>query len=703
MDRKNKKGFSLAELLISLLIISLVLAAAIPTITKRSGASREQIWRWTTSNNDIYFGIGELQSAILGLQVMPSNVAYFYEEYGAESINADADKLAIVQQINDDDNTFEKSHIGFYTANKTSSSTASEGIKYAGRLALDRTNIALGIGSLQAQKNYVTNNTAIGHYALFHNDKGNSNTAVGYYSLANLANAADNDSNKSNIAFGTGACSSITKGSNNICLGNYSGYDPNGGEFTVQPGTKYSNNISNRIFIGSNNIKADGKPDVYNADIITGYTYYLNGKYDKELDVNTRKFQVRTFDGKKPMFSIIANRGATGYDNSSKEYLGSSDFSYYINEDTGSTQISANGSTNQININTPFAVSAKDANGRKYKGTINLNEGALSYKFNDSTKDTTKKKYRVDIDSDYELGLSSVNASVDISAQEELNLKSKYSTTGSAGVILTSKSDENKIELNASQKDYLTLSSKTNEGLKVSSANGINMYSEKIINFSGKSININAFGSENSDNINITSGKQVIIKSGAADDINISSGKDIHLTTSGTINLGSASSHINIKDRKIDNVSDVIINDIGSVKTRLNELSTTVSDIRLKDVTGDNNAGLKEINELKVKNFTYKNDKEKIPHVGVIAQDLRKIFPNSVIEDKNTGFLRIKTEEMFYAMVNSIKELFSRLQDLTARISGLDKRITELEKENQILKKQNEDFEKRLAKLENKK
>ena len=123
------------------------------------------------------------------------------------------------------------------------------------------------------------------------------------------------------------------------------------------------------------------------------------------------------------------------------------------------------------------------------------------------------------------------------------------------------------------------------------------------------------------------------------------------------------------------------------------------SDIRLKNVSSDSTAGLKEINALEVKNFTYKDDKEKTPHVGVIAQQLKKVFPNSVIKDKK-GYYRIKTEEIFYAMVNSIKELCTQIQTLTAKVAGLDKRITELEKQNQELKKQNAEFEKRLQKLE---
>ena len=122
---------------------------------------------------------------------------------------------------------------------------------------------------------------------------------------------------------------------------------------------------------------------------------------------------------------------------------------------------------------------------------------------------------------------------------------------------------------------------------------------------------------------------------------------------------------------------------------------------RLKDISGDSTIGLKEINALEVKNYTYKNDENKTPHVGVIAQQLQKVFPNSVFAD-DKGYLKIKTEEIFYAMVNSIKELFVKIQDLTAKVTGLDKRITELEVENAQLKQQNIDFELRLKKLEEK-
>ena len=141
-----------------------------------------------------------------------------------------------------------------------------------------------------------------------------------------------------------------------------------------------------------------------------------------------------------------------------------------------------------------------------------------------------------------------------------------------------------------------------------------------------------------------------------------------------------------------------IINQIKS-EIELAKQMPYSSDARLKNISGDSTAGLKEINALEVKNYTYKKDEKKTPHVGVIAQQLQKVFPNSVFEDED-GYLKIRTEEIFYAMVNSIKELFAQIQDLTAKVVGLDKRMTELEQENAMLKKQNAEFEKRLSKLE---
>ena len=111
------------------------------------------------------------------------------------------------------------------------------------------------------------------------------------------------------------------------------------------------------------------------------------------------------------------------------------------------------------------------------------------------------------------------------------------------------------------------------------------------------------------------------------------------------------------------------------------------SDRRLKNVGEENTDGLTKLRQLKIYNYIYKADKDKIPQVGVIAQDLQKVFPNAV-KKASDGFLKIRLEDMFYAVINAIKEL--------------DIRVTRLEKENQMLREQNKALELRLQALEKK-
>ena len=115
----------------------------------------------------------------------------------------------------------------------------------------------------------------------------------------------------------------------------------------------------------------------------------------------------------------------------------------------------------------------------------------------------------------------------------------------------------------------------------------------------------------------------------------------------------------------------------------------SLSDRRLKDVGKAFKGGLEEIKKLEVFNYTFKKDKSKTPRVGVMAQDLEKIFPNAVFKGED-GFLRIRMEDMFYAMVNAIKELDSKISileqkqkkidELESKVTKLEKRLADLEK-----------------------
>jgi hypothetical protein len=147
----------------------------------------------------------------------------------------------------------------------------------------------------------------------------------------------------------------------------------------------------------------------------------------------------------------------------------------------------------------------------------------------------------------------------------------------------------------------------------------------------------------------------------------------------------------------------------GGHQTMNCDSETTPSDARLKNISGDNTAGIKEINKLNVVNYTYKADKAKTPHVGVIAQDLKKVFPDAVKKGSD-GYYRIRLEDMFYAMINSVQQLSDRkdnLDELTVDyidtpLSELQKQNADIKAQNELLKQKNAEMEKRLSQLETK-
>ena len=118
------------------------------------------------------------------------------------------------------------------------------------------------------------------------------------------------------------------------------------------------------------------------------------------------------------------------------------------------------------------------------------------------------------------------------------------------------------------------------------------------------------------------------------------------------------------------------------------------SDKRAKDIINENNDGLNKIKLLKVYNYTYKKDEQKIPHVGVMAQELRQVFPNAAQMDAN-GYLQIRHEDMFYALINAIKDLNKLIQNnTTAQDRKMEQLQTQIEKQRAMIISQNEEIKK---------
>lgn len=773
MMYKKTKGFSLAELLISLLIISIVLAAAIPTITKRNAMDPEKIWNWGGQNNVAYFGAGHNQSAIIGYDMMPyadyAGVDYREKFFDPGSLVAPTgastdlkfttagDRLVLVKRFltgKDISESFVNSHISFYNIEDRSDATARELI-YAGRIASDQHNLAFGIGSLLSftgiERNKITDktvvdskwgyNTSLGHYtlsflkqgtlntavgesALTYNFDGHANTATGAFALnqvrggdntaigANAGKYIDNQSGTSsnntliganamsvglkpdnsimdvkgnnNTAVGAKACGSLI-GDGNICLGSGTGAE----EDTTATDRLRGINNNYSLYIGN---------DTNGAPLMHGHTTYSTTLdsyniydktpatgFDKELNVNAKYFRVRTYDGGAPIFEVQASAGDPNdpdhnFGHSKKAdfgRFGRMNFTLKDIQGNGSIRMTMDGSLDNFGEATGLAnIYFYDPYESKYL-PINLNNMLRIFAQNtydpsgNVTMEETKITARnaldlngaIKVDRNGGLGATDLTyadspiLSINKSGNEQElmmydnNQRAIFSLWKGSGTIHMAP-------------NVLSIGHSSISGLQT---NEITMVSKGVINITSDRTNTNG-------KITLT-GKEVWINA-----------DNIETTWQGDLRL-----------RALQSYGDGTIK--GAVDYAIQQAQNQPSDARLKNISGDNTAGLKEINALEVKNYTYKKDEKKVPHVGVIAQQLQKVFPNSVFEDKD-GYLKIRTEEIFYAMVNSIKELFAQVQDLTAKIVGLDKRITELEQENAALKKQNEEFEKRLSKLE---
>lgn len=245
-------------------------------------------------------------------------------------------------------------------------------------------------------------------------------------------------------------------------------------------------------------------------------------------------------------------------------------------------------------------------------------------------------------------------------------------------------------------------------------------------------------------NVTVSGGNSTAIGSGASSTFSHSTaiGAGAATTASNQIMLGTSTDTVYIpgtlvvegkvylKDVAGTLAASTLYTSSTDTGTNVGWLHATSSDRRLKNVKGLNTDGLAKVRQLKVYNYTFKKDKKKTPQVGVIAQDLKKIFPNAVTKDIN-GYLVIRQDDMFYAMLNSIQQLDKITQGFVKTVASVNnelksfvlsvkqadnkiisltsidkennKLIKEIEKSNNQIAARNKELETRLAKLEHKK
>jgi len=98
---------------------------------------------------------------------------------------------------------------------------------------------------------------------------------------------------------------------------------------------------------------------------------------------------------------------------------------------------------------------------------------------------------------------------------------------------------------------------------------------------------------------------------------------------------------------------------------------SSTSDERLKDITDSISNGVAKVCTLRAVTYTWKSDSEKIPQVGLIAQDVQKVLPEAVSEGSD-GYLGVRYTEIVPLLVAAIKELSAKNDALEARLAALE-------------------------------
>ena len=243
---KNHKAFTLAEMMVVMLILTILLAAFAPLMTKRKTLTQESPWRWAENNSDIYFGLGDAQSVGIGTQIKGGKVTINSSSEGTTPVLAfvdnNGDFLAGFGTSNSGTNFLFRSDFstkvtgqnntayGYNTLSKTTSgsSNVAIGTNSLSKNTTGNNNLAIGLNSLK-DNTTGSKNTAIGTEALYKNVDGENITAIGYKSLYNntasnitavgYQSLMSNTSGIENTALGYSALASNTSGNYNVAVG----------------------------------------------------------------------------------------------------------------------------------------------------------------------------------------------------------------------------------------------------------------------------------------------------------------------------------------------------------------------------------------------------------------------------------------------------------------------------------------------------
>lgn len=677
-NKRKKTAFTLAELMVIMSVMTVIIAAVAPIFTSRlTNVSFDSVWSTVGASNmnDIYTDASirsMMQETLIGITpINMDDVRKTYQPYSkliirsSHKISGSKPQKQIEFKYNGTSDGFlfgSNANLllgGFY--NDIS-------ITYA---APDLDNImeaVIGDGA--------SYNTAIGSKALNSISTGKHNTAFGYNALSSVTTGS------ANTAIGYSAGSSLTTGSGNVFVG-YNSYNAQTGDYNTVIGTNTSSRSSASSYttaIGNNiNVKGD-----YNVAV--GDNSNAGGTYNTALGYNA----LTSENPSSASYSSFKYNTAIGYNSCSG-----------ISSSAQNTTCIGGAGIDSITMSSTAMSMFNDSHSRVLIGrsTSKFNSAATLEVYNLNSTNS-KYPYPANISGAPVLGDSAVvvNGNLIVRGQTYMLGQSPFPMSPTSSTFTPAKT----ISLMGyrlykdSQSDHKPLigidGSEITQRIYQENSDGLHeLYNGRehcICNYScSVSTNDYSGGFSGRDSYDWSTVKYV--KTSSTPMINILGGTSYFFGTTPHACGSSYESDSSIADSVELNRARNLLQG-GSCCPILTSNGAALdksvsSDLRLKNIESSYNIGLANLLKLKIYNYVYKSDAQKLPHVGVIAQDLKRYFPDSVSKDKN-GYYQINTEELFYAAINSVKELYSNIVALITKANNYISRLTTLKKENDKLK-----------------
>ena len=686
LPQRYVSAFTLAEMMVVMLIMSIILAAMAPVMTTRSKADSSSPWRYSPENlSDAFFGSGESQVAMIG---QPNKLET--DDPARLIINSSA-SLPV--------------HLSF-----------KRGDTILGRLQFSDTNVLLGSGNFD-HINGGSNNISIGPNNLTQLTSGSSNIAIGDNALTS------NSSGSNNVGIGT-TLSSNTVGSNNVAVGDNALASANTswnvavGSNAYQNGTGGSNTIiggdsmsqgsgNNNVAVGTEALKeASGDGNIaIGARANSGANELTNTIAIGFSNSATGHHAISIGDGTASGAASVAigNASSSGYASIAispnrlnlsqivTQATGFTSIAIGGNAQSGDSSVSigsgSEGRTNAVAVGDGARAEADDTVAVGYQAISN-NDNAIALGNNSRASDNDAiaigNSVTASGESSIAIGSNEGTHTTQALADKALAIGDGAYATGENSIALGPLAEArglNNIAIGTQACEGVTGSNK----ICIGAHSGPQSSAHKS-NTSLESLYFGSPGSFNRDSVHVSEANSIF-------ELHKRGDYAIAILNADLIVQGYVWQHFHGKSGHSDAIGR------GASKTWGNELAMyndpmpswpyngMSSDRRLKYVGKEFTSGLEKIRKLQVFNYTFKKDEKKTPHVGVIAQDLQKIFPDAVKKGTD-GFLSIRFEDMFFAVINAIKEL--------------DSRVTVLEKENKELKNQIKEQNSRLKVLETK-